>query len=139
MNHRKLTAAILLAGLATGTAYAAAPLGRYEVTAQTVTDNRTRLTWQRVVPPDSYTQAQAVSYCGGLALAGGGWRLPAIAELQSIMDVTRARPSIDAVAFPNTPGVPFWSASTGGWTLDFGYGMTGPYASTSAQRVRCVR
>jgi Protein of unknown function (DUF1566) len=145
VNRRKRVAAVLLASLATGSAYAAAPVGRYSFDSQIVTDHRTHLTWQRVVSPESYTQAQAGAYCAGLLLSGGGWRLPGIAELQSIMDVTRTGPSIDGTAFPDTPNASFWSATirattpTSALMLDFSLGMTMHDAVSRVQRVRCVR
>jgi len=48
-------------------------------------DPTTGLSWQN--PPDDVarTWADAVAYCQGLALRGGGWRLPKIQELRSVI------------------------------------------------------
>jgi hypothetical protein len=93
------------------------PSDRYTLDAAsvTVTDNRTGLTWQRSVDPVRYTWDQAKSYCQGLLLAAGGWRLPTYKELLTLVDPTNVTLSIDAGAFPGTPAGPpedaFWSSS----------------------------
>ena len=57
-------------------------------------------------------------------------------------------PTIDATAFPNTPNTPanwFWTstpyaASSGdAWGVDFYYGFSESYATSSTGYVRCVR
>ena len=112
-----------------------------------VLDRVTGLSWQRVVDPNSYDLGHAGGYCGGLALAGHhDWRAPALIELVSITDTSRADPSADAVAFANTPSVPFWSAQTDvtngglGWYVFFKSG--GVYVGNDVRdraRIRCVR
>lgn len=145
MNCRQRVALSLLSCLVAGAAHAAAPVGRYTVSMDTVLDLRTQRTWQRAVPAGTFTQAQASAYCAGLTLSGGGWRLPTIMELQSIMDPTRTDPSIDLSAFPSTPADQYWSATnvagsgTQAWVLHFFYGWTENIATTAAVRVRCVR
>ena len=47
-------------------------------------DNSTGLTWQ-VRQIGTVTWAEAGPFCEKLALAGGGWRLPTISELRSIL------------------------------------------------------
>jgi hypothetical protein len=121
-----------------------APLGYYTVNAaaDTVRANATGLTWQRTVPASTYTQSQAYAYCAGL---GGGYRLPTILELQSILELTRVSPAIDPTAFPGTPSAQFWTStaragfSGSGWWVDFSDGRTGFGDVASALRVRCVR
>jgi hypothetical protein len=130
-------------------ALADAPSGRYTFPATgTVYDTRTQLTWQQAVDPGTYTQSAASTYCTGLSLAGGGWRLPTKAELESIVDDTRSNPSIDPTAFPSTPGNYFWSSSpyvaaSGGygWFVNFISGLSGSnyYVIGNYYRVRCVR
>lgn len=123
-----------------------APPGRYIITAETVRDNRTQLTWQRAVAPSVYSWDAAKSYCTGLALAGqSGWRLPTRRELLSIADRTRSTPAIDAVAFANTPADLFWTASPyagkpgDAWYVYFDVGLSGSSGTASTYRVRCVR
>lgn len=124
-----------------------APSDQYEVTANTVQDNFTGLTWQRVVPNGTFTRAEAITFCNNLVLAGASdWRLPHIKELVSIIDATRGDPSIDTAAFPNTPNEGFWSTtpSSGnanqGWMMMFN-GVVGNFElnNTDTLRVRCVR
>jgi len=58
------------------------------------------------------TWSEAQAYCAGLSLGGlSGWRLPAVKELSTIVDLTRDTPSIDQFAFPNTPSYWFWTSS----------------------------
>jgi cysteine-rich repeat protein len=88
----------------------------------TVTDTITGLVWQRdgsgtrtgCSGPDNLTceWAEAKAYCASLTLGGiTGWRLPAMMELSTIVDFTKADPAIDPMAFPNTPADYFWTSS----------------------------
>jgi|JI10StandDraft_1071094.scaffolds.fasta_scaffold231112_1 hypothetical protein len=67
----------------------------------------TAVTWQN-----------ALGYCDGLALAGRKWRLPNIAELVALLDLTRTTtPYIDLANFPGTPAdgatqYHYWSSTT---------------------------
>ena len=135
-------------------ASADAPKGRYTSTAATVRDTQTKVTWQRVLPDvltecgndATCTQAQAASYCANLTLATfDDWRLPTRAELESLVDETRYNSAIDGAAFPSTPAVAFWSASTyvrledHAWTIEFYSGDAGYGPTSDESRVRCVR
>ncbi len=63
------------------------------------------------------------------------WRLPTIAELNTIIDAKRTSPAINKSFFPNTPAVNFWSSSVAtdsphnAWFVDFrdGYGYGNYY------------
>jgi hypothetical protein len=73
------------------------------------------------------------------------FRLPTAKEMDSLVDprVPEPGPTIDAIAFPDTPvDANFWTSTLNGanaWTTDFRDGTTlGPYQSDHA-RVRCVR
>ena len=124
-----------------------APAGQYTIdaTAGTVTDTKTALVWQRDVPASTYTWDGAKSYCSSLTLAGGGWRLPSMKELQTVVDRTRTSPAIDLTAFPNTPSSSFWSSSAvsgssgNAWLVPFSNGYTDSYDVGFNYRVRCVR
>jgi hypothetical protein len=136
--------------------------GKYTCDEQTAKDPAAALTWQRVlpvtydgcpgryspesgVPGDACTWEQAKAYCSGLGLASGGWRLPTREELLSIVDMTRADPSINLAAFPNTPSQGFWSDSTYAgssevvWRVYFGDGNSITVDADNTHRVRCVR
>jgi hypothetical protein len=135
-------AATLLAG---ALASADAPPGRYKVTAETVFDTRTDLTWQRLSGPLTI-QADAIDYCEDLVLGGyRDWRLPNMAELLSIVDVTRFDPAIDGRAFPDTPSGPSLSSSPFspmGRCVDFKAGATRPcheLIPDGSAYLRCVR
>ncbi len=69
----------------------------------TITDNVTKLMWQKTPTSDNYTRDDAIAYCAitlnTQASALGGhrdWRLPTIIELTSIVDFGRpAPPAVD--------------------------------------------
>lgn len=122
-----------------------APQGRYTISAGTVYDTETGLTWQQTVDGMDRGWNAAVSYCQTLPLAGGGWRLPRVNELLTILDVSRSNPAIDPGAFPGTPNTSYWTASdTAGndgakWVIYFVYGNMTWTGVDDLFRVRCVR
>jgi Protein of unknown function (DUF1566) len=141
-----------------GPAKSATSLQHYAIGTGVVTDNFTHLTWQRSVDSNEYTWASAKDYCASLALAGGGWRVPSVKELATLVDVgvpqpgfSQAEPAIDSAAFPDTPAAEFWSSSASDsgktWMVDFlvsqnswGSGiLVYTDAKTDPERVRCVR
>jgi hypothetical protein len=123
---------------------ASAPSARYTIANGTVYDTATKLTWEQVISTSSYTWVDAKTYCSGLSLNGTGWRLPAIGELQTIVDDS-TNPSVDGAAFPMTPSEYFWSSSSvvedpaRAWTCFFANGSTYSFAMTAPKSVRCVR
>jgi len=118
--------------------------GRYLVKAGTVYDTKTKLTWQEGIAPSPFSLVDATSYCKGLDLNVLAWRLPSVKELETLVDESRVNPSIDHVAFPDTPGKFFWTSSvvanfpSNGWTVDFNRGGDNYFPLTSSQLVRCV-
>ena len=137
---------LALAVLPAPHAQADAPACRYAVSADTVPDHDTCLTWQRAVAASSYTWASAATYCNNLVLAGpNNWRLPTIQELQTIVDESRVNPAIDTTAFPSTPAQYFWSSSpyagdsSDAWVVDFHLGYVYHDDVGYTYRVRCVR
>jgi hypothetical protein len=103
-----------------------------------------RLSWTRdTSAPVSW--AGAGTYCAGLGLAGGGWRLPAVKELIALVDFSRADPAIDLAAFPNATSDPLWSASPSAdvasqaWMVDFSDGEANTIDAATTLRARCVR
>lgn len=112
----------------------------------TVTDNVTKLMWQQNVNTTYVTQTEAIQQCAALPLAGyHDWRLPTQIELLSIVDYTRANPSLDATHFPGTPAYAFWSSTpytpsnAFGWGVTFDYGTGGTNTVLFPAGVRCVR
>jgi hypothetical protein len=123
----------------------AAADGCLAVRTDAVHDQSTDLTWQQLVDPASRTWDEARTYCQNLTVTGGGWRLPRLNELRTLVDFGRTGPSIDPDAFPDTPGENFWTASPfvrtpgNAWYVYFQDGFAGYNTGTSLYRVRCVR
>jgi hypothetical protein len=122
----------------------------------TVTDTITGLVWQRDGSGTrtgcsgssnlTCTWAEAKAYCAGLTLGGlSGWRLPAVMELRTIVDVTRTNPLVDPAAFPSTPSAYFWTSSPSAgppgfaWYVSFHLGYSYDDVVGYLNRVRCVR
>jgi hypothetical protein len=112
----------------------------------TTRDLTTQLEWQS--GPDSETRSwhEAVKYCERLELAEGGWHLPSLKELLTIIDPTRHRPAINLAAFHTPPDARFWTSTeyllepNTAYVIDFASGMTGPAGSYDEKHfVRCVR
>jgi hypothetical protein len=122
-----------------------APAERYTISGGTVLDAVTGLTWQQAVDETGRTWAEAKAHCSALDFAGGGWRLPSMKELQSLVDDSRASPSIDTEAFPDTPLDPFWTATAvvqtpgSAWRVSFVHGYTYDAANYYTYLTRCVR
>lgn len=132
------------------TARALAPSPHYALSAGTVYDNGTKLTWQRSVPATTYGWDQAATLCSSgevTSLGGSGWRLPTKKELLTLVDYSVAPPgpTIDVTAFPDTPAGSYWSISPlaasvpGRWFVDFAHGYAADYAEGPTSYVRCVR
>ena len=137
----------------------------YSRANEVVTDHITGLQWQddtaaKTVTKQWVTQANydagnysdtsgdtATTYCANLSLDGGGWRLPTVQELQSIVVDGALNPSMDTAAFVNYFTADYyWSSSTissnvdNAWSVNFNGGNTDCYAPKSrSYYVRCVR
>ncbi len=112
----------------------------------TVSDSQTKLMWQQATS-GTYTWADAGTYCDGLTLAGhDDWRLPTVAEGESLVDYTLGSPEINATAFPGATSAPYWTSvvysggATYSWYVNLVSGSSFFYgAASTAQSVRCVR
>ena len=140
----RMLSSIALCAIVPSVVFAAAAAGRFTVDAkgETVADTMTQLTWQRSVTT-VLTLADATTYCAGLALSGGGWRIPNVRELRSLVD-RLITPAIDPTAFPTTPAELFWSSSlvagqNAVWAVNFAGTGSIARAATLTARVRCVR
>jgi hypothetical protein len=128
---------------------AVAPRGHFtDLGDRTVRDNLTGLVWQQDVSPSTQNQTASILYCSTLTTAGGGWRLPTILELRSIVDesVPYPGPAIDTTVFPGTLSEVFWSSSpvatspSDGWYVYFPNGNASfDLGTTPNYRARCVR
>jgi len=115
-----------------------------------VTDTVTGLEWQ-----DNYSDngdavkrtswSGAIAYCESLTFDGGGWRLPNIRELNTIVDLSQINPSISSV-FQFTEAEYYWSSTTYtgkhtlAWYVNFRYGnYNASYDKGNSFYVRCVR
>ncbi len=119
---------------------------RYDTSVEgTVKDAATGLTWQREASAERAPWVAAGQACAALTLAGGGWRLPSMSELQSVVDESRTDPAVDAQAFPATPSEGFWAATplagdpSSAWFVSFLEGIAYNATLGTGERVRCVR
>jgi hypothetical protein len=117
----------------------------------TVTDNVTKLVWQKsVTSSQAYSWCDAINYCATLTLAGRTWRLPTRIELLSLVDFTHGG-AIDKTAFPGLPGGKYhWTSSPWvvsqiatkpqySWIVNFSEGLTSNAGDrTQAEYARCV-
>ena len=113
----------------------------------TITDQKTRLIWQKQDDGSQRLRENALNYCENLTLGGSSsWRLPNIKELESIVDDNNVSPSINTSYFPNTKSSStskYMSSSVAlyninySWTVTFNTGEASSTASSSY--VRCVR
>jgi hypothetical protein len=133
-----------------------APSGRYVISGaagrETVTDTKTKLTWERSFELLS-THDDAKARCVSLdaTLGGTGWRLPTYKELLTLVSYVgtvpfSSVPFIDLDAFPNTPLAAFWSStldlsgSASVWHLvNFEIGQEGGADQLARAASRCVR
>lgn len=150
MIRRAIGPAVVLSALSMFgvSARANAPADRYVVAAGTVYDTKTKLTWQQTVTSTTFHASDAPNYCTnlGTTLSGGGWRLPTIRELATLIDHSQtSAPFIDRSAFPATPLHMFWSSTplsgtaNGPWVVDFSGGGISLPGMSDSNYVRCVR
>jgi hypothetical protein len=97
-----------------------------------VRDNNTGLVWERVPTLNSLTWADATLQCLQKQVGGTtGWRLPSIAELNSLRDPTLPAPYVPSNVFSGATNSDFWSATTvasdptRAWFVSFQLGSIG--------------
>jgi len=99
--------------------------------------------------PLALTWSDALAHCQGLTWAGrGGWRLPQVKELVSILELAFDWPAVDPALFPRTPTNYAWSATSKvgiftdwAWRVGMGDGYVAGASKgqTALTHVRCVR
>jgi len=111
-------------------------------------DPQTRLEWQWESPGEM-TWHKAQEYAESLTLEGkDDWRLPTLAELESLLDRTKARsdgraPMREEVPFRDN--LSYWSSTTfehdtkNAWIVMFDGAYLLSYYKTNAYYIRCVR
>lgn len=87
------------------------PTGGTMTSTDVVFDVGTNLIWQRAPGTTTTGWAAAKSTCAGLTIQGGGFRLPTVKELVTLLDPRASSPRIDTTDFPGAVGAPYWSAS----------------------------
>ncbi|MFZ4454849.1 MAG: DUF1566 domain-containing protein [Bacteroidales bacterium] len=113
----------------------------------TIRDNYTGLTWQKSPSTTAMTWDAALAYSKTVTLGGkSDWRVPNIKELQSLNDVSRAKPSINKTYFPTIVTSAFYWSSTSqyktptvAWDFNTDYGVVTYNDKTQSKYVILVR
>ena len=114
---------------------------------EAVLDRETGLVWERNTIDTIRDWPQAQSYCYKNNIGGrGGWRLPTIAELRTLVDTTQFNPALPAGhLFTNTKSDGYWSStnyadvSSYAWYIVFVSGGAFSKPKTHSYYVRAVR
>lgn len=145
---------VLAFSLLPATASAKSPKGRFVInpSGQTVYDAATGLTWTRDVSSYGPPANKAQTYCDQLPIDGGGWKVPTLRQLQTILDPNLVHPAYDTAvfAFPPPQEVGYMQLVTSTtvtypngdlmyWVLRFWTGEAIPFSKTTYSLVRCVR
>ena len=113
-----------------------------------VKDSATNLIWEDTVhtAKGKVTHSEAKTYCESLKIDEiTGWRLPALNELLTIVDYTRAKPAIlkefnhldgDTLYWSSTP---YAGSKDKFWGVKFEDGSTDIEAGNYNRYVRCVK
>jgi Protein of unknown function (DUF1566) len=112
----------------------------------TITDNITKLLWQKVPNATTQTWDNAITNAENLVLASyTDWRLPNIKELQSLNDESVVQPSVTAPYFTNLGVSKYWSSTslpnqtTKAWYWGTAFGITTYDDKTIANSTIVVR
>ena len=113
---------------------------------ETITDNYTGLTWQKIQSPNTMTWEEALSYSKSFSLSGkADWRLPNIKELQSLNDVKLTKPSFNKNYFTNVLSGNYWSSTSmyltaaKAWDINIDYGIVSYNDKTNKENILLVR
>jgi len=112
-----------------------------------VLDKETGLVWEKSPDTAKRMWADAIYYAYSKNVGGrGGWRLPTVEELRTLVDPTRSDPALPiGHPFINVQSDYYWSSTThvsntsSAWDVNFYYGDVGSYDKTNDNYVWCVR
>jgi hypothetical protein len=111
-----------------------------------VRDNNTGLVWERTPVSTTDTWQGATLQCIQKTVGGTtGWRLPSVAELNSVRDPLLPGPYIPPGVFTGVQQANYWSsttssaASTDAWFVNFGCCSLGTEPKSTMEFVWCVR
>ena len=150
-----LASGVLLEQSAFGSCDASRPsqtlTSRYEIHGGEVYDRDTNLTWQRCSVGQHWKEdlgcvgvIRQMGWNDAMSQAAGGWRLPTIDELKTLIAPTCANPAINEEAFPDMELDKLWywtSTDTGSsvWYVAFGTGSVHNANRTDMSAVRLMR
>lgn len=78
-----------------------------------VLDKQTGLVWEEMPDATPRTWTDATRYCLDKTVGGTiGWRLPSMAELKSLQDLSMGPPFVPASVFTKVQSSTYWSVST---------------------------
>ena len=100
----------------------------YSRRGDVVIDNATGLEWQDNESVDS-NWSDAISYCSNLPLDDGGWWLPNIEELETLVDSSRNDPAVTEGIFQHISSSYYWSSTTSEYSADLAWIMGFHYAA----------
>ena len=136
------------------------PPSPYTAASGTVTDARTGLMWDNCSFGKTGTACTGASFqvsnwqdalltsnaANNTSYKGfNDWRVPNKNELESLVDLGRLAPVIDASVFPDTQSHPYWSSTVNAksagqaWTVNFGDGSVSVLAHGTVANFRLVR
>ena len=113
-----------------------------------VLDRETGLVWEKSPDTTPQTWDNAQYACMNKNVAGrGGWKLPSIQELRSLVDPTASNPALPAGhPFSNVQSSGYWSATTtapglasSAWTVIFQDGSVSGDETDDPHYIWCVR
>jgi len=143
-----------VAALSSGGLESCAGTARFTLRDGEAYDSRTGLTWKRCSEGLSWEnggctgESRFFSLDQARGLAAGGWRMPSIDELSSLLDQSCGQPAIDTRAFPDVRATEegdstYWTVSATGllnltFTVDFMNAIVDGHSPGLSYAVRLV-
>ncbi len=122
------------------------PKDRYVVSSGTARDVRTGTTWRTTALATAMKLDDAKAACAAITADGGGWRLPNVRELVTLVDEAREVAPMTPAIFDAGPKARYWSSTiranpaTAAYAVDMGTANTHQMDfSTEVMAVRCAR
>lgn len=112
-----------------------------------VLDKETGLVWERSPDTTLRTWIDAIYYAYGKNVGDrGGWRVPTVEELRTLVDPTQSNPALPSGhPFSNVQLSRYWASTTNVYNIDsaalvlFSTGQAGSFGKTNTSYVWCVR